>query len=345
MKILFRVDSSVDIGSGHVMRCLALAARLNSSADITFICRAETGHLGEMITARGFKLRMLPATVPFNEQQDASASLQGIDKHYDLLILDHYKLGAKYCRVMRSQCRYIMVIDDLANRLHDCDILLDQNLLPDAQSRYTNLVSSKCQFLLGPRFALLREEFYLPAPVRQDNRILISFGGSDAQNLTGMAIDALLQLKLFSIRADIVIGASNPWREKIALQLAQQTNIALHVQCDYMANLMHQASLMLGSGGTSHWERCICALPGLVVTVADNQVATTRYLAEQGACVWLGDAEEMSVNYLASQLEKYLTLPDQLEMMSRAANKIVPANAGTQYAVAEIERTIRGMNG
>lgn len=345
MRILIRVDGSVQVGTGHIMRCLALAARLSPHADITFICRAETGHLGQLIAAQGFKLLMLPATTALNEQQDAAACLQHLDTHYDLLIIDHYALGAKYSQAMRGQCRYIMVIDDLANRSHDCDILLDQNLLPDAPSRYTALVPASCHLMLGPRFALLREEFYQSAPPRQRNRILVNFGGSDAQNLTGMAIDALGQLKLSDIHADMVIGTSHPRRDALARQLAEQENFTLHVQCNYMAKLMRQASLMLGSGGTSHWERCICALPGLVVTVADNQEATTRYLAEQGACVWLGKAEEMSASYLAAQLDKYLKLPDQLETMSRAANKIVPPHAGTYYVLEEIDRIIRGING
>jgi UDP-2,4-diacetamido-2,4,6-trideoxy-beta-L-altropyranose hydrolase len=344
MKILFRADASVRIGSGHVMRCLALAQKLTElGAECHFVCRQTDGNLHDVIRQQGYPLYIL--THATDEQQDASETLQQLTQNYPLLVVDHYALAQQYCSAMRQRCEHIMVIDDLANRQHDCDMLLDQNLLPQAEQRYAQLVPAHCKILLGPRFALLRPEFYQPVKHRQPNHILISFGGSDEQNLTSLAIKALQQLKPERFTADIVIGANNPWRAAIEQQVACLPNVQLHVQCNYMATLMYRARLMLGTGGASHWERCICALPGLVVTVAENQQATTAYLDQLGACVWLGQAAEMSAEFFAEQLCYYLSQPALLDKISQSAAGVVPADAGTPLVAQQILALVRGLNG
>ena len=342
MKVLFRTDASIHIGSGHVMRCLTLAQAL-SSQGITchFLCRDLTGNLHQLVRAHGFHLIALDTAIA-NETDDAKCSLLALEHDYHLLVIDHYQLGANYCRTLRQRCTRIMVIDDLANRPHDCNLLLDQNLLPDAASRYVNLVPNGCSLLLGPQYALLRNEFYHVSSQMEHNHILIGFGGSDEQNLTGLALNALEQLKLEQLTADIVIGANNPWRASLEQQIARLPNAQLHVQCNYMATLMFRARLMLGAGGASHWERCICGLPGLIVTVAENQQATTAYLDELGACVWLGRAAEMSAEFFAEQLCYYLSQPALLDEMGQTASALVPADSGTKLVVRRILAMLRG---
>ena len=343
MKVLFRTDASVKIGSGHVMRCLALAQELTAlGSECHFVCRQTDGNLHAVIQQQGYLLYTLTGAT--DEQQDADQTLQQLTQSYQLLIVDHYALAQQYCSALRQRCQYIMVIDDLANRRHDCDMLLDQNLLPQAEQRYAHLLPAHCETLLGPRFALLRQEFYQPVKHRLPNHILIGFGGSDEQNLTSLAIKALQLLKHGLYTADIVIGANNPWRADITKQLACLPNVQLHVQCNYMATLMYRARLMLGSGGASHWERCICGLPGLVVTVAENQQATTAYLDQLGACVWLGQAAEMSAEFFAEQLCYYLPQPALLDNIGQRAAGIVPADAGTPLVAQRIYAMTRGFD-
>ena len=345
MRVLFRADASVSIGAGHVMRCLTLAAELTKhGASCSFVCADTTGNLHDEIRAQGYPLYILSNDLP-DEQQDAELTLARLTDPYQLLIVDHYKLGQHYCSKLRQYCQHILVIDDLANRQHDCDMLLDQNLLPDAEQRYSHLLPKHCKTLFGPRFALLRAEFYQPKQPADPNHILIGFGGSDGQNLTAMAIKALQQLKLTAFTADIVIGANNPWHAEVEELVASLPNVRLHVQCNYMATLMYRARLMLGAGGASHWERCICALPGLVVTVAENQQATTAYLDHLGACVWLGQAAEMSAERFAEQLCYYLSQPALLDKISQSAAGIVPADAGTPLVAEQIFALVRGLNG
>lgn len=342
MKVLFRSDASIHIGSGHVMRCLTLAQALSSTGiQCHFLCRDLSGNLHQLVREHGFHLITLSAQIA-SETDDALYSLQALEHDYHLLIVDHYQLSAAYCSAMRPYCKFIMVIDDLANRPHDCDLLLDQNLLPSAPSRYENLVAKGCHLLLGPRYALLRQEFYQVSAQTEQRHILIGFGGSDEQNLTGLAVSAIEQLKLEHLTADIVIGANNPWRASLEQQIARLPNAQLHVQCNYMATLMFRARLMLGAGGASHWERCICGLPGLIVTVAENQQATTAYLDELGACVWLGRAAEMSAEFFAEQLCYYLSQPALLDEIGQTASTLVPADSGTKLVVQRILAMLRG---
>ena len=336
MKVLFRADASVTLGSGHVMRCLTLAMALKQQgAEFDFICRPHEGNLIAWLNSQSVNVIILPDTI-HNEVDDALQCLRSLTTQYQLLVLDHYQLGQAYCQLMRQRCHKILVIDDLANRQHDCDILLDQNLLPNNSERYQQLIPTHCLQLLGPRYALLRDEFYQGQSSPQPQHILVSFGGSDEQNLTSLAVNAIEQLKSQQVTADIVLGANNPWRAMLQQQVARLPNVQLHVQCNYMASLMHRARLMLGAGGATHWERCICALPGLVVTVAENQQATTAYLDELGACVWLGQAAEMSAKFFAEQLCYYLSQPALLDEISQAASNIVQMNTGTPIVVKQI---------
>jgi UDP-2,4-diacetamido-2,4,6-trideoxy-beta-L-altropyranose hydrolase len=337
MNILFRADASIMTGSGHVMRCLTLASALrNNGANCDFVCRSQPGQLTDLIQQHGFNVFHLPTTIS-DQDEDAQTTLSVLHEDYDLLVVDHYQLAADYCTSLRACCRYIMVIDDLANRLHDCDLLLDQNLFALPEQRYNALVPASCQLLLGPRYALLRQEFYHHHAAVEPFHILIGFGGSDEQNLTSMAIAALKQLKQQRITADIVIGTNNPWRTEIEQQVTSMSGVRLHIQCDYIATLMQRARLMLGTGGASHWERCICGLPGLIVTVAENQLETTAHLAKLGACVWLGQAAEMSAQFLAKQLYYYLSQPALLDEISLAASSVVPGKGGTLEVVKAIE--------
>ncbi|KRS22780.1 FlaR protein (FlaR) [Alishewanella sp. WH16-1] len=336
MRVLFRVDASVTIGSGHIMRCLTLAkALLKHGAICHFACRNNKGHLLDLLQQAGFKTLSLPAEL-YCEEDDALATLGLITEPYQLLVIDHYQLGQRYGKLLRQRCQKIMVIDDLANRPLECDLLLDQNLLPDMDSRYRSLVPAGCQQLLGPRYALLREEFYQPHCQRVPNHLLVSFGGSDEQNLTSLAIAAIASLKSLPVTADIVIGLNNPWQASIKQQCARLSNVQLHIQTDAMAVLMQKAQLMIGAGGATHWERCVTGLPALVVTVAENQLATTRYLDKLGACVWLGSPADISKKIMAEKIEYYLQQPELLLSISKAATMIISNDAGTPLVVRQI---------
>ena len=314
-----RVDSSLHLGAGHLMRCLALAqqARLRG-VSVELICAYLPGHLGAMAIQQGFGLRMLGAdlgdkgSAHFDWEGDASRTnaVAGSDP-WDWLVVDHYGIDSRWEAAMRPAARQILVIDDLADRMHDCDVLLDQNYYPDLERRYDTLVPSDCRKLLGPRFLLLRSEFKktrmsLERQTGDVKRILVSFGGTDASNVTCMALDAITLLGRPDIIIDVVIGASAPHRAAIEARLSALPQSLLHVQTSRMAKLIEDADLAIGACGSSTWERCCLGLPTLVLVLADNQRQGAAALDAAGAIVNLGEAREMTPGALALAIAKLI---------------------------------------
>lgn len=357
MKILFRVDASTQIGTGHVARCLTLAKALaqvpatgeigeSVSVECCFICQDLPGHWQSIIEQAGFVCFLLPAKAINSQLDDAAHTGAVLDESLpaDLLIIDHYALDETFSRALRKYVSRVMVIDDLANRNHECDLLLDQNLFADMATRYEGRMAPTTRQLLGPKYALIRKEFYEPALPREDNRVLVSFGGADVHNLTGLTLNALLGLKESALKVDMVVGHSYPWTAELSARIAALPWVTLHIQCNYMAKLMQQASIMVGSGGTTHWERCITGLPGIIITVADNQQATTRYLSTLGACNWLGEQHLVTQRQLQHAIQALLGDSQLQRNMSETARRLVPKAAGTAWVINEILALIRGHN-
>lgn len=290
----------------------------------------------------GHRLLLTDLPEGLTELQEAAIWLDLLsDSGGDLLIIDHYTLGAEFSRAMRQHFRKIMVIDDLANREHDCDILLDQNYYLHPRQRYTHLIPEYCTALLGPEFALLRDEFSHQTAARQPRHLLIGFGGSDEQNLTAQCVNVWPELTTLGVSADIVIGASYPYAQALRRQVEQMKGITLHQNCNYISTLMQRAALMIGSGGTTHWERCISGLPGLIITTADNQTETTACLAAAGACDWLGAYERFNLKALVDKVGYYIMHPQALSGMAQRAAAIMPPGSGISRVTSELEQLIR----
>ncbi|MBK7563233.1 MAG: UDP-2,4-diacetamido-2,4,6-trideoxy-beta-L-altropyranose hydrolase [Propionivibrio sp.] len=287
-----RVDASAQIGTGHFMRCLTLANALTQcGARIQFISRCLPAYLQEMLTAKGHKFVLLDscsdgalvgdlahsAWLGTSQHGDAQASIQALSgQRWDWLVVDHYALDVRWETALRQAANNILVIDDIADRQHDCDVLLDQNYYTDMETRYIGKVPAHCRLLLGPHYALLRDEFHQlreqikprTGPVR---RLLVFFGGVDADNFTGRTIDALSSLGVEGLHVDVVIGAQHPYRKRFESACAAH-RFALHVQTSRMAELMAAADLAIGAGGSATWERCCLGVPTIAVATASNQV-------------------------------------------------------------------------
>lgn len=329
MNIFFRVDASVEIGSGHVMRCLTLADLLkNEQVSISFICRKTDGHMEKLIKQRGYQVLMLDYE-PFDVQQDAQLMLnQTFDQEIDLLIVDHYGIDIEWEKLMRPYVKKLFVIDDLANRKHDCDVLLDQNYFLNMDNRYEGLVPKNCKLLLGPKYLLLRKEFYevkkrKPMDVK---RIFVFFGGSDPTDETMKALQALQQLELKGKEIDVIVGSSNPKIEEVA-NLCKKIGAHFHCQVDNIAHLMAQADIALGAGGVTMWERCFVGLPSLVTIVADNQRKSTEDAAKVGAIELLGWHEDVTVDTYLEGVKKLLDSPDKRLMMQEKGYELVGNNS------------------
>lgn len=299
--VAIRVDASVEIGAGHVMRCLTLADGLAAAgATVHFLCRPHAGHLGDLIERRGHVLHLLPAPgsvasdagmygawlgdTPAGDCEASGDILRRLRPEW--LVVDHYGLDASWQKPLRQWARRILVIDDLADRDHDCDILLDQNFYQDAGQRYDTHVSALCTQLLGPRYALLRPEFSTEraAPRSRDGqvrRVLVAFGGMDRDDYTSRFLENL-PASADVLAFDVVIGASHPRRAALSAFCAARPNMTLHVQSLRMAELMQAADLAVGASGTSNWERFCVGLPTIAVAVAENQAPLLHDLMLEG---------------------------------------------------------------
>lgn len=314
MKVAFRVDASLQIGSGHVMRCLTLAQALaDKGMACHFICREHPGHLLDLISSKGFKAHTLSAPVTgddgsqsaitesgqalthahwlgASQVQDAAETSFIIQRmELDWLVVDHYALDSTWEEILRPFYKRLMVIDDLADRRHVCDLLLDQNLGRKEQD-YLKLVSTSCKVMVGPQYALLRPEFYSHRKTSLNRRkqpavrqILISMGGVDPDNVTGRVLSALRQCVIAKdCRFVIVMGAKAPWLQQVKEQAASLPWVSkVLVNIQDMAKQMSESDLAIGAAGSTSWERCCLGLPSIVVVLAENQRNVADILSER----------------------------------------------------------------
>lgn len=328
MRWLIRTDSSVQLGAGHVMRCLTLAKRARArGVPVEFICRDLPGALLSEIRASGFTLHSLSA-----ELSDDFAPTLAIaaTAPVNWLVVDHYGIDAAWERRVRPAVSRILVIDDLANRPHDCDVLLDPNYWPDAHNRYRNLVPLECDQLLGPRYLLLRDEFVrvragLRRSYAQVQRILVNFGGTDEPNVTCMALESLAALDLPDLQVDVVIGSTNPHHAEVAQQLARLPRAQLHVQTNRIAELVANADLAIGACGSSTWERCYLGLPTLALVLADNQRLAAEQLDRDGVLVNLGGIQAETPLVLLTQLRAIIADGSRRALLSARSFAMMPA--------------------
>jgi len=326
LRVIFRTDAGIQIGTGHLMRCLALAAGLRAEgAECLFLCRAGLGALEQMITDAGHRLMLITGAkevqrspederlahdhwLPGGWKQDLDACLDKLASEpvADWLVVDHYALDRRWEGGMRAAACSIMVIDDLADRMHNCDLLVDQNYFADMMTRYFGKVPSHCRSLLGPQYALLRDEFGQLRPTVEVRcppvrRVLVFFGGVDAGNYTGRTIAAFDEMVGFEV--DVVIGSQHPYRDEIVTECTRRGYV-FHVQTHRMAELMARADLAIGAGGSASWERCCLGLPSIVGSVANNQDQTAHDLADLGVTSYIGGPQEITVERLQCRIRQ-----------------------------------------
>ncbi|MEI6207385.1 MAG: UDP-2,4-diacetamido-2,4,6-trideoxy-beta-L-altropyranose hydrolase [Desulfuromonadales bacterium] len=347
MKVVIRSDASLAIGSGHVMRCLTLADELSMrGVKVSFICRELPGQMIDQIEGRkGYPTARLPqpeaeyVAMPedvahaiwlcVSWERDAVDTIKALgDSKPQWLIIDHYAIDQRWEEKLRPYVGKIMVIDDLADRQHDCDLLLDQNLYDGLDTRYSGLVPETCTKLLGPHYALLRPEFAeAHKNLRQRdgniNKVLVFFGGVDPSNETEKALQALSVINDRMLEVDVVVGISNLHKEQIQCFCASREGFNYHCQIDNMAELLVSADLAIGAGGTATWERCYLGLPSISIVIADNQYEITKAVAAAGGTVCLGYCSNVNAEDIATTLRHLLKNPLNARDMGKRALSIM----------------------
>ena len=303
MKVVFRVDASLNMGTGHVMRCLTLAQVLkDNGANVEFICRKHEGNLIDKVRASEFiihELEVFEETevddklahscwLGATQQQDADDCIDILKaEKLDWLIVDHYALDEEWQKRLKPYCEKLMVIDDLADRKHQCDILLDQTFGRQKKD-YSALTPEDCKLLLGSQYALLRPEFAkwrVCSLERRNNpkfkRLLVNMGGVDVDNITENVLDELKMCNLPNdIHITIVMGGSAPHLESVefkASTLPYKTEVKVDV--GNMAEIMSNSDIAIGAAGSTTWERCCLGLPTIQIVIAKNQLFSAETLA------------------------------------------------------------------
>lgn len=347
MRFAFRTDASTIIGTGHVMRCLTLAEALRGAGHVCrFFCRDLPGNLADRIVNRGFDCTLLrapegdaPGGPPAHAawagviwRQDAEETRTAIGPMSpDWLVLDHYAFDARWERAVVPKGTKLLVIDDLADRPHVAELLLDQNLGRDAAD-YNGLVPPHCTRLIGPRYALLRPEFAekraeaLVARIERAGRgirkLLISMGGVDLPDATSSILVALPGCPLpADTRITVVMGSGAPALERVrSLAAAMPWPTEVLVDVRDMATLMAEADLAIGATGSTSWERCCLGLPTLAVAIANNQKQGALALTRAGASHYLDNPNSLA--FVETLHKSILALCDEtaLACMARSSS-------------------------
>lgn len=338
---LFRVDSTPRIGDGHVARCLSLADGLARRGVRSAFVAGHLSPTARDAIAGRFAIHDLSDAMdpglagtdwdlrpwPDAEQgRQAAATLAVLRRTgADLLVVDHYLLDHQFESALRGEVARIVAIDDLANRRHDCDLLVDHNLGRRA-SDYRGLVPEGARLCCGPAFALLRPQFgeARDSLLEQGGRatagrprLLISLGSTDVGGITGQVLSALIAAGIDDA-VQVVIAAEAPSRAACEALAASHSGIVLHDRVGDMAGLMARCDLAIGAGGTTSWERCALGLPSVIMVLADNQRAVAEELAAAGAARLAHSPAQA-----AAAVAGLLARPSQLEAMAAAAFALV----------------------
>jgi UDP-2,4-diacetamido-2,4,6-trideoxy-beta-L-altropyranose hydrolase len=341
MNIIFRVDSSIQIGSGHVMRCLTLANEIRKKASVKFICRVRKGHLIKKIEAEGFEVLKLSGEairydinefspvdwLGVSQEQDSEECKNILKKNQpDWLIVDNYGIDIIWHKRAQKFSKKLLVIDDLANRHYSCDLLLDQNFYQDKNIRYKGLVQNNCKLLLGPKYALLRKEFLKRSHDIDNkciNRILVYFGGSDIKNNTLKVLRGIQSSKHENLFINVIIGPDCPHRNDILQYCLYKKNIECFNFVNNMAEIMNNSDLYIGSAGTTTWERCCMGLPSIVIGIAENQIKPMKAMELAGMTFFLGSEENVNSSSISILLDKILENPSVLKKMQKKNLELV----------------------
>jgi len=346
LTVIFRTDASLEIGTGHVMRCLTLAlGLLEKGVSVSFLCREHDGNLIDLIRSHGFLVHALPLLsqdddteensldpahavwLGCNWQADVEHCSAVLNDPVDWIIIDHYALDYRWENAMRDKCQKMMCIDDLADRVHECDLLLDQNL-GRTEDDYVELVSSRTKLLLGPQYALLRQEFadWREASLKarkqpQLRHLLITMGGVDNDNLTEVILNTIDQVKpIYLERITVILGPHAPWLDNVRkLASEMSASVTLLSGVNNMAELMAQCDLIIGAGGTTTWERCSLGIPTVLISLAENQKYISREVSKAGAAI-LCDVQD--VEHELGNILRVVSEPDSLQRLSWNASQI-----------------------
>lgn len=336
MNLLIRTDASVSIGTGHVMRCLALAqAWQDQGGHAIFLMSETTPAVEARLRAEG--MHVVSSRFSVGSVQDSTNTADvAVENGADWVVVDGYRFGAEFQRAIKNSGQKLLFIDDNGHAEHySADLVLNQNV--HAKEAFYVLRSAQTRVLLGPMYALLRREFI---PWRGWNReippspkkVLVSLGGSDPQNITQLVIRALQQIAEEGLQIIVIAGGSNPHVEELSRYIVSSPlDIQLISNSTNMAELMAAVDFSISGAGSTCWEMCLMGLPAIIIDLAPNQTLLARSLNSIRAAVHL-PIETVNADTLSRQVTRFLNSPEMLTSLSASARELVDGNGSTRVA-------------
>ena len=366
MLVGIRVDASLKMGTGHTFRMLTLASRLKQKGhEIVFISRRLKGNLIALVKEKHSVIELPEPDVDFvpsthcghaawlevSYDQEITQTRDALTSYLkskgrsqlDWLVIDHYAIEKSFQLALKPHSKNILQIDDLADRQHICDVLLDQNFYRSGETRYDGLLPPESLRLCGPRYALLREEFavsrrnllaYQSRLIQR--KVVLFFGGVDIANETEKALRGLLSVDSDD-DFDVIIGMNNPHREALtALCEKHLDRVTLHIQVKNMMDFFSSAYLYVGAVGATTWERCVLALPGIVCSVAANQTQVAEDLDRIQAHQYLGLNTTLTSKDYADAYISLISKPELLRQQSQRCAELIDGE-GCERVVKQLE--------
>jgi UDP-2,4-diacetamido-2,4,6-trideoxy-beta-L-altropyranose hydrolase len=320
--ILIRADANEIIGTGHVMRCLSIArAFAMSGHDVLFV---TADHMGDgLINSAGFKTVCLDSAWT---EMDKEPIKEIIDMHpSSLLIVDSYHVTEDYFRRLSNNIR-LAYIDDMNSGVWDVDYLINYNIYGSTLD-YSSYKTKRTTLLLGPDYAPLRQEFQdVPEhAIKQVTNVLISAGGSDPENITEK-IMANICPQMSNVKFHIIVGALNPWLNRI--KSMAKRNTIIHINEKHMANMMQKCDIAISAAGFTLYELCACGIPTITYTLADNQMFAIKDFKKKDIMISTGDCRDNPefINQLANDLEDLCNDYQLRKEISLRMQKLVDGN-------------------
>lgn len=342
MNILFRVDSSNIIGTGHLYRCLNLAS-IYKSHNIIFITKKHSFNLNYKIREKYtcYEINFnFPDNVKLNidtwlgesQEEDALKTIKIIKLNnlkIDWLVIDHYAINEKWESILKKHVKKICVIDDFINRKHNCNIYINQQVKDISIIKNKKILNEDCKIYVGNNYLFFHENYYnlkINKKITYLKRINIFMGGADLYNITSNIIDICNEFnKKYDnkLRFDVIIGKSNKNHNIIKQKIDKLKNFYFYYDLNFIGELLALADLAIGAPGTTSYERCLTQTPSIMICLADNQKSVIKKFLDSKTSFYIGDINSNYEKQLIYYLEYFNNYPNLLTIMSNHCKNFI----------------------
>lgn len=331
--VLVRADASVAAGTGHVMRCLALAQAWQDAGGRAVFAMAESNAaIDARLRAESFEVLPISASAgTANDELQTEALARSQNAGW--VVIDGYRFDAGYEQALKKAGFRVLFLDDYGHSSHySADLILNQNVNA-CEMMYASRESST-RLLLGPRYSLLRREFNAWCGRKKEvspvcRHLMVMMGGSDAGNVTAKIIEALALAGAANLETTIIAGGSNPHFGALEECIGQSQNIRLRRDVQNVAELMADADLAISAAGSTCWELCLFGLPALLLDVAENQTAVAKELDRRQCAIHVGD-QNSSVEAIAGQLRRLVDSYELRRSLSQRSRELVDGRGASR---------------